>query len=201
MSANPKTLTRQPVAAELDQPVLKVVSSHTAAPVKTGLALYQIADQYLIDLGRLAELEELDEQTLADTLEGLSGEIEVKSTAVAQFICNLEANAEAIKRAEQQMAERRRKIENRAENIRKYLMGNLQRCGITKIESVFFNITLRENPEALHVDAQAEIPAEFYVQLPPPEPQLDKLKLKAAIKAGCEFLGVRLERKLRLDIK
>jgi len=201
MSANAKEVIEKVMTIKVDQPVLKVTSKNEVPPLKTGLALYQIADQYLIDLGRLAEMDDIDEQTLADTLEGLSGEVEVKSTAVAQFIRNLEANADAIKQAEALMAERRKKIENRANNIREYLLKNLQRCGISKIESVFFNIAVRENPESLIVDAQADIPPEFYVQPPVPAPQLDKIKLKAAIKAGCDFLGVRLERKMRLDIK
>jgi hypothetical protein len=201
MSTNAKEAIKKVMALKVDQPVLKVTSKDQPVAVKTGLALYEIADQYMIDLGRLADMEDIDEQTLADTLEGLSGDLEVKSTAVAQFICNLESNAEAIKKAEAMMAERRKKIESRANNIREYLLKNLQRTGISKIESVFFNITVRENPESLIVDAQADIPPEYYTQPPLPEPVLDKIKLKAAIKAGCDFLGARLERKMRLDIK
>ncbi len=67
------------------------------------LALYQIADQYLQDMQMLQE-RDLDDQTFADTLESLSGDLEVKATNVAMFIRNLEASADAIKAAEKQKA-------------------------------------------------------------------------------------------------
>ena len=63
------------------------------------LSLYQISNEYLADLEKLQELN-LDDQTFLDTLEGLSGELEVKATNVAFFIRNLESSAEQIKIAE-----------------------------------------------------------------------------------------------------
>lgn len=77
---------------------------------KMNLTLYQIADQYLQDM-QLLQDRDLDDQTFADTLESLSGDLEVKAQNVAMFIRNLEASAEAIKQAELQMAERRKAIE------------------------------------------------------------------------------------------
>ena len=83
----------------------------------TDLTLYTIADQYLQDIQKLQDMD-LDEQTFADTLESLSGDLEVKATNVAMFVRNLEASAESIKAAEKQMAERRKAIEAKAERIR-----------------------------------------------------------------------------------
>ena len=60
------------------------------------LTLYTVADQYLADIKKLQDME-IDDQTFADTLEGLAGDLEVKATNVALFIRNLEANADAIK--------------------------------------------------------------------------------------------------------
>ena len=59
----------------------------------TDLTLYTIADQYLQDLQKLQDMD-LDEQTFADTLESLSGDLEVKATNVAMFVRNLEASTE-----------------------------------------------------------------------------------------------------------
>ena len=87
----------------------------------TDLTLYQIADQYLVDIQKLQDME-LDEQTLADTLEGLSGDLEVKATNVAMFVLNLENAADSIKAAEKAMAERRKALEARADRIRQYLL-------------------------------------------------------------------------------
>lgn len=164
------------------------------------LALYQIADQYLQDIKLLQE-RDLDDQTFADTLESLSGDLEVKATNVAMFIRNLEASAESIKAAEKQMADRRKSIEAKADRIKEYLLDNMQRTGITKIECPYFKIAVRDNPESLIVDIDANIPEEYYNQPPPPEPVLDKVRLKNDLKLGVIVDGCKLVRKQRVEIK
>lgn len=166
----------------------------------TSLALYQLADLYLADLKTLEDLD-LDDQTVADTLEGLSGELEVKATNVAMFCRNLEASAEAIKNAEVAMANRRKAIERRAERIRAYLKENMERVGILKIEGPHFSLAIKKNPPAVHVEAQELVPQEFFKQAPPPPPSLDKKAVADALKAGKDVPGCRLEQGTRLDIK
>jgi hypothetical protein len=164
------------------------------------MALYQIADQYLQDMQMLQE-RDLDDQTFADTLESLSGDLEVKAMNVAMFIRNLEANADAIKAAEKQMADRRKAIENKAERIKEYLLQNMVRTGITKIECPFFKITVRDNPESLVIESDKNIPMEYYKQPPPPEMVLDKMQLKKDLQMGVVVDGCKLESKKRVEIK
>ncbi len=164
------------------------------------LALYQLADLYLQDLQKLAELD-LDEQTVIDTLDGLSGDLEVKATNVAAFARNLEASADAIKGAEAQMAARRKAIEKRAESLRRYLKDNMERVGILKIESPQFCLSIKKNPPAVHVEAADLVPEEFMKESPPPPPYLDKKAVSEALKAGRDVPGCRLEQGTRLEIK
>lgn len=166
----------------------------------TNLALYQIADQYLADMQKLQDME-LDDQTLMDTLEGLSGELEVKATNVAMFVRNLESSAEAIKAAEKAMAERRKAIEAKAERIRQYLLENMQRTGITKIESPYLAIGLRKNPPSVEVIDQALIPDEYFDIPEPPAPTLNKNRLKDDLKAGVIVEGAKLFQGQSLSIK
>ena len=166
----------------------------------TSLALYVIADEYLADLHKLHELD-LDPQTVADTLEGLSGALEVKATNVAMFARNLEASAEAIKGAEAQMAARRKAIENRAAGVREYLKAQMERTGISEIASPHFKLAIRKNPAAVVIDAASQIPAEFMRQPEPPPPAPDKKAIAAAIKAGKEVPGAHTEQSTRLEIK
>lgn len=161
------------------------------------LTLYQISDQYLQDVAKLNELD-IDDQTFADTLESLSGELEVKATNVAMFVRNLEASAEAIKQAEDAMYARRKALENKAERLRDYLFQNMQRTGISKIECPYFAITIKKNIPAVVVAPDAQIPDEYWRQ---PPRELDKVKIKSDLKAGVVIDGCRLESKLRVDIK
>lgn len=166
----------------------------------TSLTLYAIADQYLADIEKLQDME-LDEQTLTDTLEGLSGELEVKATNVGMFIRNLESSAEQIKMAEKQMADRRKALEARAERVKQYLKENMIRTGISKIESPYFTLSIRNNPEAVEVINQDMIPPEYFNVPPPPPATLDKIAVKKAIQSGVEVDGVRLTRSQSLQIK
>ena len=164
------------------------------------LALYQIADQYLADMQKLQELN-VDEQTFMDTLESISGDFEVKATNVSMFIKNLEATAESIKQAEKQMADRRKSIETKAQKIKDYLKENMIKTGITKIESPYFQISLKNNPESVDVISQQLIPEKYFIQPPLPEKVLDKVALKEDLKAGIEVDGARLIRGQRVEIK
>ena len=161
-------------------------------------ALYQIADIYLQDLDKLNDLD-LDEQTVADTLESIQGDMQEKCTNVAAYIRNTESLAEQIKQAEQAMAARRNALENRADRIRQYLLDNMLRTGITKIESPWFKIAIRDNPES--VEITGAVPPEYMRQPEPPPPAPDKAMIKADLKDGKQFDFARLTRTQRIEIK
>ena len=163
-------------------------------------ALYELAAEYRADAEKLADID-LDEQTLADTLEGLSGELEVKAQNVIMFTRNLEATAAAIKEAEAQMAARRKALENRAAGLRRYVLENMQFAGIQKIECPLFKLSIRDNPAAVDIYEPGLIPAQYMKQPEPPPPAPDKTAIKAAITAGTEVPGARLTKGTRLEIK
>lgn len=164
------------------------------------IALYQLADEYAVAVQKLSDLD-LDDQTVADTLEGLAGALELKATNVAMFARNLEATAESIKQAESSMAARRKAIENRANGIREYLKLNMEKAGITKIECPHFKLAIRDNPPAVVIDMPGEIPEAFMRQPEPPPPAPDKKAIAEALRAGQDVPGAHLERGKRLEIK
>jgi hypothetical protein len=131
----------------------------------------------------------------------MAGDLEVKATNVAMFIRNLESLGDQIKQAEAAMSARRKSIETRAESIREYLLSNMQRTGITKIESPYFKIALRNNPPSVVVDDPALIPEKYMRQAPPPPPAPDKKDIKAAIEFGETVPGAHLESKVSVSIK
>lgn len=163
-------------------------------------ALYELAAEYREAAERLQSLE-LDEQTIADTLEGLSGEIEVKATNVAFMARNMESLAEQIKAAEQAMSARRKAIENRASSLREYLRINMERCNISKIESPQFRISIKQNPASVMIDDERQLPVEFMRQPEPPPPAPDKKAIKAAIESGIAVPGAWLTKTTRVEIK
>ena len=163
-------------------------------------SLYVLADEYRAAAESLADME-LDEQAVIDTLESLSGALEVKATNVAMFARNLEATAQAIKDAEAKMAARRKAVEARAERIRGYLWQSMELAGIPKIECPYFKLAVRENPPSVVIESPNLIPAEFMRNPEPPPPEPDKKAIAEALKEGKNVPGAHLERGKRLEIK
>ena len=164
-------------------------------------ALYTVADRYLQDLEKLSDLD-LPEEVVRDTIEGLQGDMQEKCTNVAAFIRNTEALAEQIKQAEATMAARRKALENRADRIRQYLLENMLRTGITKIESPWFKIALAKNPPSVVVDDEDTLKFAHpeFVKVVTTE-SLDKAAIKEAIKAGQIVEGAHLVQSERVTIK
>lgn len=163
-------------------------------------ALYELANEYR-SLELLADGDELPAEAIRDTLEALQGDIEMKSANVAKFVLGLEAEAKMIDEAAEAMRKRAELRRRRAENIRNYLLFQLQQVGIMKIECPEFRIAVRKNPEAVEINNPEEVPAEYMVTPPAPPPHTDKAAIKAALKAGAEIPGCWLRQGERLEIK
>jgi hypothetical protein len=163
-------------------------------------ALFELAHQYREAADKLADLE-LDAQTVKDTLDSMSGELEVKAGATAAVIRNMEALAVQIKEAEALMAQRRKAIESRAASLSAYLLANMAHAGIQSVETPYFAIKVRNNPPSVEVYDEAMVPGEFLRQPPPRKPEPDKTAIKAALQKGVDVQGARLVQGSRVEIK
>lgn len=163
------------------------------------MRLYEIATELTAARDMLEDLD-ADRQTIADTLESIAMPFEQKAVSVSAFVRNLEATAEQIKAAETDMAKRRKAIENRASHIREYLLAQMQRTGISKIESPMFRISIRNNPESVVIDNEAQIPADYLREIPATYSP-DKMLIKQALQEGYEVPGVHMSRSQRVEIR
>jgi hypothetical protein len=163
-------------------------------------SLYLIASEYQALANTLQE-NDFDEVTIHDTLEGADGELETKAINVGCFIRNLESSAYQIKLAEKAMAKRRKSIENKADSIRKYLFDNMKACGISKIESPYFALTIKKNPSSLVIEDESLIPSDYFIQPETPPLKLDNALVKKALTDGYDVPGARLNQAERLEIK
>lgn len=163
-------------------------------------SLYVVAAEYRAAADQLADLD-LPENVVRDTLESISGDLEAKAVNVAQFIRNLEASAEQIKAAEKSMADRRKAMEKRADDVRQYLLDNMLMAGISKVECPYFKLAVRDNPPAVVINEPGLIPSAYMTDPAPPPPAPDKTLIKKAIQDGFEVPGAHLTRGKRLEIK
>jgi hypothetical protein len=163
-------------------------------------SLYALASEYEVIAEKLME-SDLDEQTIKDTLESVSGDLETKAVNVAMFIRNLESGAEQIKLAKKAMDEREKKLQSKADSIKQYLFDNMKRVGITKIDSPYFSLSIKKNPPKLIIDNADNIPEQYMITPPPPPKQIDNAAIKEALKNGADVDGAHLEQGERLEIK
>lgn len=162
--------------------------------------LFELTSERLALQNKLQAMD-FDEQTIQDTLEGESTELQAKIEDYGFVIRNMEAFADAMKVEEKRMADRRKAHENKVERIKEWLLTNMQACQITKIECPAFTIALRNNPPKVVIDNEGSIPCELftYPEAPPPSP--NKKAIADALKSGQEVAGAHLEQGVRIEIK
>lgn len=161
--------------------------------------LFEVAANYRALAEKLHDTD-LDDKTIEDTLESESGDLVEKLTNVGFVIRNIDAEVSAMKDAEEKIAARRKSKENRIARLKAYALANMLATGKTKIESPYFVMGLRNNPESVVIDAESQIPADYMRELPATYSP-DKTLIKKAIQDGFDVPGCHLTRTQSLQIK
>jgi len=162
------------------------------------MKLYELTEEYQIAISELSEIEGLSDQAIADTLEGLEGELIDKAKNVAAYVQNLESNARELKEAENRIKVRRVRAEKESANLKDYLRFNMEKSGITKIECPEFKVTLGK-PSKI-VEVSDDLDSRYVVSKTTTSP--DKKAIAADLKDGIDIKGAKLvDGKSRLTIK
>lgn len=162
-------------------------------------ALFQLAAEYRAIADKLND-SELDEATIADTLESMSGDLQEKSVNIAKFFRNLESDAEQIEQAAKQMMDRAKALRKKADSLKHYLHSNMEKAGIQKIECPWFVLSIKLNPASVKIDDESLIP-DYYMREIPAKFEPDKKLIKSAIDEGYVVPGCHIERGTRLEVK
>ena len=94
------------------------------------MTLYEITGE-LLALMEMAE-EDLDPQALADTLEGLEGELDDKVDSWCKVIKNIEGEAKMVKDEAKRLSDRAKTLENNAKRMKETVMLCLKAVGKTE---------------------------------------------------------------------
>ena len=158
------------------------------------MKLYKIANEFK----EVENITYMPEEVIRDTLEGIEGEFKEKALAVTAFIKNEDLDLVALKAHKKEIDEKIKAISNRSESIKEYLRFNMEKCGITKIESPFFNITLGKPFEVVDIVDMDALPEKFIKTTVAP----DKIAIKKELKEGADISGAKMSTgKSRLLIK
>ena len=152
------------------------------------MTLYELSSEYM-QLLEMMEDPDVDEEVLADTIEGLSGELELKADNCARMMRQMDADAKAIKAEEERLYTRRKSLENRSAWLKQRLQDVMELTGKTKFKTELFSFGIQRNPAAVVIDEQyiENIPEEYLIQQ---DPKIDRQKIKDDLKAGKDLNGI-----------
>jgi hypothetical protein len=136
----------------------------------------------------LAQVPDIDAETLTDTLEGLS-DIREMIAAVIRSALEDEALADGLKNRMADMKLRLDRLERRAERKRDLAASALIEADIAKLSECDFTASLRTGSPTLEVTAEQAIPDEYWKMQ---APKLDRQALLQALKAGVVVEGAAL---------
>lgn len=131
---------------------------------------------------------DLDEQTLADTLEGATDLHEIVSAVVRSALID-EALAEGLKSHIETMQGRLRRLSERADARRQIARDAMIEVDLKKITAPDFTITVRPGTTALVVTEESSIPEPYWL---PRDPRLDRMGLLNDLKRGVVVEGATL---------
>ena len=131
---------------------------------------------------------DLDEQTLTDTVEGLTDLNEILAAIVRAALAD-EALATGLKGRITEMQERLERLQDRATKRRQIVKDTMVELDLKKLTAPDFSASIRPGMPALLVIDEAAVPSIYWE---PREPRLDRQGLLAELKQGAEITGVTL---------
>jgi len=130
----------------------------------------------------------IDEQTLADTVEGLTVVHEIITAIVRSALAD-EALASGLQSRIAEMEERLARIQDRADKRREFAKDAMIDLDLKKIAAPDFLISIRTGTPSLVVLDEGVVPTAYWE---PGAPRLKRQELLNELKAGSEIEGVAL---------
>ena len=144
---------------------------------------YQAAKQRL-----LATWPEIDAETLADTLEGITDLHEMIAGVIRSALVD-EAFQVGLRFRLDEMKQRLSRLEMRSAKKRALALDAMNEAGLSKLEQPDFTASARAGTPSLIVKAEEKIPQPYWLPQPP---KLDRQTLLSELKRGAEIPGAQL---------
>lgn len=147
--------------------------------------LYEMTEnaRYLYEL---LQAEEIDEQTIADTLEAMG--IDEKLESYGKIIRQMQADADMFKAELDRLSVKKKSADNAVERMKKAVKDFMEASGQEKAKAGAFSFYLATT-QAVNITDEKRIPADYLI--PQPD-KIDRNSIKKALKDGVEVAGAEL---------
>lgn len=124
------------------------------------LTLYNITNRFT-DLMDKAQNGEITEEEYNELGFEIAQELQTKGANVIGYIRNTELLIEAMKAEEKRIADIRKTGEAKLEKFKQYVLENMERLGLSKIQTELGALSVNRNPMSVEIENEDEIPSEF----------------------------------------
>lgn len=159
--------------------------------------LYQLQAEYMQLLDMLQD-PDVDPETVADTIEGIKGEIEIKAENYAIIIDDLQTESAKFRKEAARLLKHADKLDANVDRMKENLMQSMIVTGMEKFKSEHYRFSIVGNGGIKPLKFTGEVPEEYMCM----KPEVDNKKIREALDAGqtldFAYLG---ERGKRLSIK
>lgn len=114
--------------------------------------------------------------------------LERKMSMVAPLVKSHNTTIEQLRQDEEVLRAARSKLEADLEWLKENMRENMDATGVTKLEMAGLRISAKSGAEAVQIDDETAIPAEFFRV----KKEVDKAGIKKSIKAGVDVNGARV---------
>ena len=146
-------------------------------------SLFQLEDQYIL-LSQLGDSDDPeDQQAFLDTLEGLTGEIEMKADSYAVVITQFKNQSEAIDAEIKRLRKRKEAVDNSVDRMKARIKEAMELMGKTEIKTDLHTFKIQKNGGKQAMEITGDVPDEFQRIVY----ETDTEKIRKALESGEEL--------------
>ena len=158
--------------------------------------LYELTQNYN-NLLELVDNPDVPTEMLEESLNSIDDEIDTKAENIAKVIKSIESDIAGLKGEEKRLADRRKSLEGRIDNLKEYVEGSMRAVGKEKIRGKVFTLGIQRNAPSVDVIDEDVIPEQYFIT----KKELSKKDILVALKKGEEVPGAAIKQTESLRIR
>jgi len=158
--------------------------------------LYELTQNYN-NLLELVDNPDVPTEMLEESLNSIDDEIDTKAENIAKVIKSVESDVAGLKGEEKRLADRRKSLEGRIDNLKEYVEGSMRAVGKEKIRGKVFTLGIQKNAPSVDIIDEDVIPEQYFIT----KKELSKKDILVALKKGEEVPGAAVKQTESLRIR
>jgi predicted nuclease with TOPRIM domain len=158
--------------------------------------LYELTQNYN-NLLELVDNPDVPTEMLEESLNSIDDEIDTKVENIAKVIKSIESDIAGLKGEEKRLADRRKSLEGRIDNLKEYVEGSMRAVGKEKIRGKAFTLGIQRNAPSVDIIDEDVIPEQYFIT----KKELSKKDILVALKKGEEVPGAAIKQTESLRIR